>query len=136
MKNNRASRSKTGLPVIRECGGGSTNTGFAEVVAGVNGEALKPLFIPRGYSNAEHALFVARSGMHLVQAEHGKWGESVTVRRVRGIGNEEDTDILITELVAEYENGDGNIPDYLQAAADAALEKARCYHCREPHYIG
>ena len=39
------------------------------------------------------------------------------------------------ELIGEYENGDGNIPDEFSAAVEAALKKAFCYHCREPHYI-
>ncbi len=30
---------------------------------------------------------------------------------------------------------DAELPAYLEAAVQAAIEKATCYHCREPHFI-
>jgi hypothetical protein len=129
----KVSRSKSGLPTITENGGGMSNTGYATVICGANGQALKPLFVPRGYSNGDHAIFVVRPGeTHLAHASRGKWGESVTIEKVTDIA---DDDILIVKTVGEYENGDGNIPAKFEIATDAALEKARCYHCREPHYV-
>lgn len=128
-------RSKTGLPTITENGGGMTNTGYCTVICGANGEALKPLFVPRGYSNGDHAIFIARPGMHLVDASCDRGGESVTVERINAIGTENDPDELVTETIYEYENGDGNIPAKFQSVVNAALEKANCYHCRESHYI-
>lgn len=125
-------RSKTGLATFSESGGGSTNTGGATVLAGAHGEKLKPLFVPRGYSNGNHAIFVLRVGMYIVDAVHDRGGEQVNVYRVVGI-NADDT--VEAELIAEYKNGDGNIPDFLESAADAALGKSHCYHCREPHYV-
>lgn len=124
-------RSKTGLPTITENGGGMTNTGYCTVVCGKNGEALKPLFVPRGYSNQDHAIFVARPGIYLINASRDRGGETVIVERIKAIGTDDE---LITETIYEYENGDGNIPAKFQAAVDAALEKAHCYHCREPHF--
>jgi hypothetical protein len=131
---NVVGRSKTGLPTITENGGGMTNTGSCQVVCGANGEALKPLFVPRGYSNGVHAIFVARPGLHLVSSGRDRSGEWVTISRIEAIGTEDEPDELVTEDVYEYENGDGNIPEKFQAAADAALEKTNCYHCREPHW--
>jgi len=128
-------RSKTGLPTITESGGGMTNTGYCTVVCGKNGEALKPLFVPRGYSNGDHAIFVAQPGMCLVNASRDRGGETVTVERIKAIGTNDDPDELITEVIYEYENGDGNIPAKFQPPVDAALGKAYCYHCREPHFI-
>lgn len=45
-------------------------------------------------------------------------------------------DLAITELVHEFSWGewDKEPPAYLEAAIQAAKEKATCYHCREPHY--
>jgi hypothetical protein len=109
-----------------------SNTGYATVACGANGQALKPLFIPRGYSNQDHAIFVVRPGeTHLVHASRGKWGEEISVEIIAGIA---DDDTLITKTIGEYENGDSNIPSKFQSAVDAALEKCKCYHCREPHY--
>lgn len=128
-------RSKTRLPIITESGGGMTNTGGAQIVCGEKGEALKPLFVPKGYSNGEHAIFVASPGMHLADASRDRSGETVTISRIKAIGTEDDPDEMVTEVVYEYKNGDGNIPEKFQGAANAALEKANCYHCREPHFF-
>lgn len=128
-------RSKTGKPVIAESGGGMSNTGSSTIVCGPLGQPLKPLFIPKGYSNGEHALFVVGPGMHVISASRDRSGEYVTVRQILAIGIDSAPDELEVEVVAEHQNGDGNIPSELQAAVDAAIEKAFCYHCREPHYV-
>ena len=125
-------RSKTNLPTITESGGGMTNTGSTTIVCGGNGEKLKPLFVPRGYSNGDHAIFVVKEGFnHLVNASRGKWGERATIERIISINDDDSIDL---ETVGEYENGDGNVPDQFEMAVKAALEKSRCYHCRESHF--
>ncbi len=58
----KCERSRSGLPTVTESGGGMTNTGYATVIASADGTALKPLFVPKGYANQEHAIFVLRSG--------------------------------------------------------------------------
>ncbi len=128
-------RSKTGLPVIAENGGGMTNTGNATIICGAYGEALKPLFIPRGYSNGEHALFVAKPGMYVVFASYDRSGESVSINRIVNIGTDVNLDEVVLEKVYEYENGDGNIPSEFDEAAEAALDKSKDYHCRQVWYI-
>ena len=129
----KVKRSKSGLPTFSESGGGMTNTGYATVVSDANGEALKPLFIPRGYSNGDHAIFVIIPGVtHLIHSSRGKWGENCQVEKIIEV---KDDDSLITETIAEYENGDGNIPPHFQKAVNAALKKSNCYHCREPHFV-
>jgi hypothetical protein len=129
----KVGRSKSGLPTVTESGGGMTNTGFATIVCGKNGERLKPLFVPRGYSNGDHAIFVVKPAeTHLIRASRGKWGEGVSVEKVIKI---DEDDSLITEVIGEYENGDGNIPLCFKVASAVALKKTRAYHCRSPHYI-
>ena len=125
-------RSKTGLPTITESGGGSSNTGYACIVCGPNGEKVKPLFVPRGYSNGDHAIFVARPGMCIVSASHSRRGESAAVSRIVEIIGDE----LKLEAVGEWEDGDGNIPEQFEAAQSAAMSKAHDYHCRRAFYIG
>lgn len=141
----RVNRSKSGLPTITECGGGASNTGNAIIVTGPHGEKVRPLFVPRGYSNGDHAIFVAKAGMHLIYADHDRGGESATVKRIVHIGGEPinwkgetepfDSDLLCLEEIGSYANGDSNAPPEFQDAIDAALNKSHCYHCREPHYI-
>lgn len=129
------SRSKSGLPTICESGGGMTNTGCATVICGHEGEKIEPLWVPRGYSNGEHAGFVAKQGMCIVEADHDRSREYVSVRVIHRIGNKDDPDELFLELIGEWENNDGTIPARFEAARKAALGKSYCYHCREPHYI-
>jgi hypothetical protein len=133
-------RSRSGLPTIDEYGGGKTNTGNATIVCGPNGEKVKPLFVPRGYSNDVHAIFVAKIGMHIIDAEHDRRSESATVSRIVSIGGkneysgEYDADTLVLEEIGGYENGDSDAPEMFNEAIDAAIRKSKCYHCREPHY--
>ena len=133
--NTKVGRSKSGLPTILESGGGASNTGSAVIVTGEHGDKVKPLFVPRGYSNGDHAIFVAKVGMHLVKAGHDRGGESATVHRIDAIGTLEDQDELVTLEIGGYEDGDSNAPAEFENAINAALKKSRCYHCREPHYI-
>ncbi len=80
----KAGRSKSGQPTTTENGGGMTNTGSATIVCGADGQKLKPLFIPRGYSNGDHAIFVIEPGKtHLIHASRDQGGE----RRGSGKGN-------------------------------------------------
>ena len=128
-------RSKSGLPTITECGGGMSNTGYATVICGANGERIEPLWVPRGYSNGDHAGFVAKVGMCIVEASHGRSREEVSVRKIKRIGNKDNPDELFLELIGEWENNDGTIPAEFEEARRAALVKSCCYHCREPHFI-
>lgn len=129
-------RSKSGIPTLTENGGGETNTGSAQVIAGPRGEKVKPLFIPRGYSNQDHAIFVLKVGMIVVKAWHDRNGEGASAYKITKIGTPTDPDAVESEKIAEYENGDGNFPDWLEAARQAALKKSHSYHCRSPFYIG
>ena len=127
--------SKSGLPTITENGGGYSNTGSCRIVTDSSGAAVKPLFVPRGYSNGDHAIFVSKIGMHLVYASHDRGGELATVYRIIGIGTKNAPDALVTEEIGGYRDGDSNAPANFESAIEAALGKSHCYHCREPHYI-
>jgi len=75
---------KKGLPAIWESGGGSTNTGSAQIVAGPNGEKLTPIYVRRAgsLSNSEHALFRAEEGMMVIGASHHRRDFTIRVWRV------------------------------------------------------
>jgi len=132
-----AKRSKSGLPTLTENGGGSTNTGMAMIICGSEGQPLAPLFVPRGYSNGDHAIFAVHIGNVIVRAEHSKAGESVTLNRITAIHPDDGSDkanAVIEEPIGSYENGDSDTDNFTMAMS-AALEKSKCYHCREPHFI-
>lgn len=127
-------RSKSGLPTITECGGGMTNTGDSRIICGTRGERIVPLFVPKGYSNGDHAIFVAKPGMHIITASHDRSGETIRAWRMGEIVKEGEYEYVSCALVGEAENGDSVIPDYLIEAAAAANDKAHDYHCRRAWY--
>lgn len=127
-------RSKTGLPLLSESGGSGSSRGTSWIVCGPRGEPLKPLFTPKGYAFADHAFFVVRVGMHIIECSRSRGSERVIISRVADVGTDADPDELELVIVAEWEGGDGDIPSFLSPAVDAAREKAACYHCRHVHY--
>lgn len=127
---------KSGLPAAWEKGGGMSNTGYAQIIAGPNGQPKKPVYIRRrgSLANGDHALFIVAPGDIIVQASHHRKDFDIGVYRIVKIDLEERVafiDMLISFGMGEW---DGD-PAPFQAAIDAAMEKATCYHCRSPHYI-
>ena len=129
-------RTTKGNPALWEEGGGFTNTGRAQVVAGPNGERLKPLYIRRSGPLAcgKHALFVVRPGYYVLRAwADGGQVEGIRVYRIVEIGET----VAKMELVHRYYRGewDREPAPELREAVEAVAEKTRCYHCRSPHYF-
>ena len=128
---------KKGLPALWESGGGATNTGSATIIAGPNGEKLAPIYIKRSgsLSCGQHALFVVQEGYYVVMASHWRRDFTIKVYQIVEINLEAQTARL--SQLYEYSQGEWNYdpPAWLKNAIDTAMEKAICYHCREPHYI-
>ena len=63
-------RSKRGIPCMWECGGGYSNTGESQIIAGKNGEAKQPIYIRRRGELAccEHALIPISVGDYVISA--------------------------------------------------------------------
>jgi ribosomal protein S27AE len=126
-------------PALWEQGGGYTNTGEAQVIAGSRGEKLKPIYVKtRGHrANGQHALFIVQLGYHVIRV--GYWNKqdppySITVYQIQNIiefmeNPDKPEDKKLLALAHAVSSS-----DFLQPAIDAAIAKARCYHCREPHY--
>jgi len=132
-------RTKKGLPAVWESGGGSTNTGFATIIADSDGSPKKPLYIKlRGeLSCSDHALFVVHEGDVVINADHHRGDFSIRVNRIENIKATDDGFAADLSTLAEYTNGewsDDKIAEYYSSAIGAAIKKATCYHCREPHY--
>lgn len=130
-------RTRRGLPAAWEAGGGRMNTGDATIVAGPQGEPLRPLYIRgRGHlANGSHALFAVRPGFHVIQADHHRGDFAITVYRLVALDMEAGE--AEAEVVARYDRGEWEppLPPHLEAAVEAAQAKARCYHCRHVHYF-
>lgn len=95
-----------------EYGGGMSNTGLGVIVCGASGKPLKPYRIP--------------NGGHLACGHHETYFTSY----------EEDVARLVKkEIWVGYADELPTMYGQFQDAVNAAVEKANCYHCREPHYI-
>ena len=131
----QGARTNSGKLGIWEHGGGSTNTGTAQIVCGDRGQPLKPIYIrARGdLSNSDHALFVAQKGMHIVKASHHRDDFEIDVLRI----DSECDDFIFAEIVAQYRQGEWDNPYVMKLmdAIDAAKDKAQTYHCRTPVYF-
>ena len=133
-------RTKKGYPALWEQGGGCTNTGEAQVIAGPQGEKLKPVYIrTKGHrANGQHALFVVQPGYYVVKVWY--WNKQdppydITVYQIQQIvdfnenpDHPEDKKLLAIAVKVEVEKPE------LKEAIEVAMKKARCYHCRTPHY--
>jgi len=132
-----------GFPTLWEFGGSSTNKGVAQIIGDERGRPTAPVYIKRhgelacGY----HALFIAKVGMQIaaLRRHKEKWICAIFVV-VDIIPQKADSEygILKLALVDAY-TGEAStphwpIPDTHRRMVEAALEKARRYHCREPLY--
>lgn len=120
---------------VAECGGGATNTGKSTIVCGTSGEALNPYYIPKGghLSCGEHAFFAVRDGV--VTIEGLRPGNFLTIKEHRIIRDSNTAWIESTVLWTGWMEDLPVMFDYFEAAIDAAILKAHCYHCREPHFV-
>jgi len=137
----KVERTKKGFPALWEEGGGATNTGDAQLVAGRFFEPLTPIYIRRSgsLSNARHALFVVDIGYHVVNASHHRRDFVITVSQIASFDGDEAT----LKPIAVFSNGEWDTAgelllsssEELRKLVEVAKEKATCYHCREPHYF-
>ena len=133
----RIDLTQKGLPAMWEEGSGYTNTGHSIIVAGPNGEKLKPVYIRRrgGLVGVQHALFVIQPGFIVVKAYHHRLDFEIKVMRIKKIDME--SKIAICEVIHTFDKGEWDIdpPENLIPVIKAAKEKATCYHCRYPVYF-
>lgn len=126
---------KNNLPALWEKGGGRTNSGTAQVIAGHWGERLPPIFYREGKLCGEHALFIVHPGSVIVYARHHNQDMKIRVSRVKTISL--TTQTLECDVLYVYEAGQWDIepPGCFLLAIEAAKEKAGCYHCDAAHYL-
>lgn len=130
---------KKGFPAYWEGGGAATNTGWAAIVAGPNGESLKPIYVRRRGElacSSQHALFIVGEGYYLIFADQHRWDYEIGVYKILGFEREGDNLFAKVEKPYEFSQGQWNVdpPEYLLPAIAAARQKAGHYHCREAHY--
>lgn len=125
---------RSGKPAVWERGGGYTNTGNATIVATNKGTPPVPYYVRRRgeLANGHHALMPIMTGWWIIEADHHRGDFIVEVWQVSRI-KDGVVDLLLKYKLAE-EEWTPMLPDFLLEACKAAIEKAQCYHCREPHF--
>jgi len=129
-------KTKSGLPALWECGGGMTNSGHSQIIAGFDGRKKTPIYIrtkgPRALEN--HALFIIENSDIVITVDRVRDDYSIWVKKIIEIDVEKNEATVVNEY--HYYNGewDHEPIELYKAAIDAAVEKSNCYHCRGPHY--
>jgi len=135
MEKTRIEKTKKGYPGFWEAGGGYRNTGEACIVAAKDGQPKVAVYVrSRGHlANAHHALIILEVGDYIISASHHRGDFEIYICKVV---NFKDA-YAILKQVYEFSEGEWNaeLPAFLEAAVQAAKEKATCYHCREAHFI-
>lgn len=135
----RIEKTKKGFPAMWERGGGYTNTGVATIIANKDGLPKKALYIrQRGpLANEEHALIPLEVGDYIVEASHHREDFEVEILKVLGFEEKREETYAVVEPVNYFSNGEWEVelPVHLEVPVRASMQKATCYHCREPHYI-
>lgn len=129
---------KKGYPACWESGGGYKNTGDATIVAGKEGQPKKAVYIRRRgeLANSPHALIILEVGDYIVEAHHHREDFTIELFKVLDFEEKNDETFAIVEPVNRFDRGewDAELPAFLESAVQAAVDKATCYHCREPHF--
>lgn len=136
---------KRGFPAMWERGGGLTSGGSAQIITGRNGEARRPIYMPRGgsLSCGDHALIGVDRGFHVVTASvrHGE-RESAAIKRivstsVKDIDGQKFEATAEVEVVNTFTRGEWDKPldEKFAPAVEAAFRKSDSYHCRSAYYI-
>lgn len=143
---------RKGYPAFWEAGGGYSNTGEASIIADRNGQAKRAVYVRRrGHlANDRHALILVDRGDYIVKACHHRKDFVIEIYQVMDFEHEEKEIVnssnevvkfeyknAIVEKIFVFDKGEWNadLPEYLEAAVEAAKDKALCYHCRRPHFI-
>lgn len=128
-------RTRRGYPALWESGGGYTNTGRATIIAAADGNPKKAVYVRRRGHLAcgQHALVIIEPGDYVIRAGHHRGDFTISVLEI--VALDEKTALLQERY--SFDNGEwsDDPPEHLHPAIRVAREKARCYHCRSPHFI-
>jgi hypothetical protein len=145
MKTITIDTTKRGFAAMWESGGGLTSGGSATIITGKNGEARRPVYMPRGghLSCGDHALITVHEGFYIVHAGVSRGTRSsasisriisVSVKDINGEKWEAKAEV---EEVNTFSRGEWDKPldEKFAPAVEAAFRKAGSYHCRSAYYI-
>jgi hypothetical protein len=128
--------SKKGVKCLWENGGGRTNSGKCQIIAGPEGQKKKALFVRRKgeLSNSLHALVPISVNDVVVECYHKRGNFDIRVYRIWTI-NENENVAELFEIARFVENEWIGDPKGLEEAIEVAKKKSMVYHCREAMFI-
>jgi hypothetical protein len=128
-----ATLSKKGHTCSWEKGGGYSNTGNSTIITNADGTPPIAIHIQRSgpLACAEHALIPVSVGMYIIETEHHRCNFTIKIAQIVGVNGDKLTLSHISEF--SFRQWDIMPPTYLQPAIEAAMAKAKHYHCRR-HY--
>src|SRR3989344_2063722 len=145
MKTISIDTTKRGFAAMWEAGGGLTSGGSSTIITGRNGEARRPVYMPRGGHLAcgNHALITVHEGFYIVHAGVSRGTRSsASISRivsvsVKDIDGEKWEAKAETEEVNNFSKGEWDKPldEKFAPAVEAAFHKAGSYHCRSAYYV-
>jgi hypothetical protein len=126
---------------VEESGGGMTNTGFAQIVCGLQGEKLTG-FGGQARCGAPHATFYVHAALIVTYSQ--RRGQGSGVIQFIGIDRNAKHQLGIEKVpLWHFEDGQEELEilseratgfEFPSAAVSMAQAKARCYHCRSAYY--
>lgn len=133
----RIELSKREIPCLWEEGGGYSNTGDSIIIADMNGNPKKPIYICRAghLSCGQHALIPVRINDLVIEASHHRGDFRIAISKIVAIDKVEEIARLETVNVFSMGEWDKELAEVVEKAVNAAVNKATCYHCRSPFYI-
>jgi len=128
--------SKSGKKCLWESGGGMSNSGRCQIVAGPQGERKKALYVRKKgeLSNSVHALVPIDVNDIVVQCYRSRENFDIRVYRIWTI-NENENVAELFEIARFVENEWIGDPKGLEEAIEVAKKKSMVYHCREAMFI-
>jgi hypothetical protein len=131
---NEVSEVTTLVIEVTEHGGGMTKTGSGTVVCGLSGQALRPYYVPRSGHLAcgTHAYFSVPEAVVTVTGDYPDDTVTIEAHKIVRDGN-----VAWIESKRLWSGQLEELPklfERFRAAAEAAIEKSTCYHCRCVHF--
>lgn len=119
--------------ILSDWESGCLDVGKAVVICGLRGEKLKPRYVrERGIPCQENILFYTRGYTRITAQPHG----DITIERfIPRLTKEKE--VIEINHEALWSGNRKDLPEELSCykpAVEAAVEKANCPSCREPHY--
>ena len=124
---------------VWEIGGKLEKNGVGHVVADRNGRPKIPQYTETGQVLAAlgQALLTVEISDYIISAYYSPSNVRVKVRQIAELEKLHDHGVATTRVMYTFQNGEWDLhpAQFIMAAVDAALKKAQCYKCKEPHFI-